>query len=225
MGKVLAVYNTEKDVRAGGILREIFKEYKNEQERDEIAVIEISPEELEEELKRSAGDKPEEKGSYERFFEYKAVILFSKITPGTEFVSAIFTYVTRGGSLLLIHEGLRMSTRHEILLLQGAKLEWTGPAGELDYWVDEKNEGWTGGERLYTVWDEPYYLDMDVCGGTQIFMKLTYGGMQYPAAWQRKWCRGTVTCLTPGITESSRELYRILIGYVLRSLVGREEKS
>jgi type 1 glutamine amidotransferase len=127
--------------------------------------------------------------------------------------AGLLTYVSGGGGLLIIHNGISLQARYEISQLIGAKFTGHPSYGPLDLYPAASEHEIMQGIGAFSMEEEPYRFDIDHFIETTILLKYSYEGEQWPAAWAHEYGLGRVVYLMPGhCVESFRHpAYRQMI--------------
>lgn len=112
-----------------------------------------------------------------------------------EQTGALLTFVSSGGNLLVIHNGISLQSRSEICQMIGAAFTGHPPYDtlpQIDYHVEAPGHPLMNGIRDFVMGDEPYQFIMDPFAACQLLMSCDFEGKRLPAAWIRRFGRGTV---------------------------------
>lgn len=132
-----------------------------------------------------------------------------------EEVAGLLGYVSGGGSLLVIHNGISLQCDPELAQLIGARFTGHPPYTELRFSVAAGAEAHPimAGIEGFVMDEEPYRFDMDPIGQTTLLLEYEHEGARWPAAWAHDFGLGRVVYLMPGHHNPSfkSETYRRLI--------------
>lgn len=107
----------------------------------------------------------------------------------------LMDFVTNGGRLLVLHNGISVQSRPELEKLIGARFVTHPPMTTLIYHFQK--ETFTDGMQTYTLQEEPYQYEMEN-DGKDIFMTYSYERKEYPAGWRKTIGEGRLVYLAPG---------------------------
>lgn len=119
-----------------------------------------------------------------------------------EAAKALYQYVERGGSLLVLHNGISVQLQESLKEMVGGCF-LTHPEQEEITFVIKDNE-LTKGCSNFALVEEPYQFELEQ-DGKDIFLTYVYRGQEYPAGWQKRFGNGEVIFLTPGHTPEKFE--------------------
>ncbi|MBB3112772.1 hypothetical protein FHS18_004874 [Paenibacillus phyllosphaerae] len=132
-----------------------------------------------------------------------------------EEVAGLLSYVSNGGGLLVIHNGISLQCDPELAQLIGGRFTGHPAYTELSF---HKVAGAAGHEIMqgiegFTMEEEPYRFDLDPIGERTLLMEYEHEGERWPAAWAHDFGLGRVAYLMPGHHNPSfkNETYRRLI--------------
>lgn len=133
------------------------------------------------------------------------------VTPGQS--AGLLAYVSRGGGLLVLHNGISLQANYELSHLIGAKFTGHPPFGPLDFYPVASGHPAMLGTEPFSMEEEPYRFELDPFGERTILLEYEHERKRYPAAWAHSYGLGRVVYLMPGHrVESFRHpAYRGLI--------------
>jgi type 1 glutamine amidotransferase len=134
-----------------------------------------------------------------------------QVTP--EQVAGLLSYVSGGGGLLVIHNGISLQARYELSQLLGAKFTGHPPYAPLAFNLTAAEHEITQGIEPFSMDEEPYRYDMDPFTEKTVLLEYTHEGERWPAAWAHEYGLGRVVYLMPGHHAESfkHPAYRKLI--------------
>jgi len=117
-----------------------------------------------------------------------------------EQVQGLLDYVSSGGGLLVIHNGISLQASEALMHMIGAKL-----TGHPPYCIMEMKPAAASAEHEivknmgpFTVTDEPYQFEFVQGFETQVLLEYEYDGKLWPAAWTHDYGQGQVVYLMNG---------------------------
>lgn len=117
--------------------------------------------------------------------------------------SGLLSFVSRGGGLLVLHNGIGIQSRFEIAQLIGAKFTGHPPQRELQFSVTAPEHPIMQGIEPFVMSNEPYRFEFDPFTENTVLMEYEEDGVMYPAAWAHSYGLGRVVYLLPGHDEPS----------------------
>ena len=136
-----------------------------------------------------------------------------------EEAGALYHYVSTGGALLILHNGISIQSREELKNMIGGSFVTHPAMTDLEFVVKPHviTEDCTG----FIMMEEPYQLKM-VEDNKEIFLIYVYEGEEYAAGWSKCVEKGRVVFLVPGRTEKQfeKEEYVKIIRNSMRWCVG-----
>ncbi len=114
------------------------------------------------------------------------------------FSAALTTYVTNGGSLLIIHNGISIQSKYELAQLLGAKFLNHPERCNLTYTDFNQEHPIMKGTASFELFEEPYQFEFDPFTEKEILFYYTYENKKIPAAWAHEYGKGRVVYLSPG---------------------------
>lgn len=136
-----------------------------------------------------------------------------KDTISPQQTAGLLSYVSGGGGLLVIHNGITLQNRYEIAQLLGAKFLNHPAAGELHFTVAAPEHPAMEGIEPFTMDEEPYRFEFDSFTERTVLLEYEHEGKKWPAAWAQSYGLGRVVYLMPGHQQPTfqQEGYRKLI--------------
>lgn len=110
---------------------------------------------------------------------------------------ALYRYVERGGSLLLLHNGISLQLQDSLEKMIGGRFT-THPQQEVITFRMKEHE-LTAGCGEFSLEEEPYQFELEE-DQKEIFLLYTYRGKEYPAGWRKTFGAGKLVFLMPGHT-------------------------
>jgi type 1 glutamine amidotransferase len=134
-------------------------------------------------------------------------------TVSSEQVAGLLSYVSSGGGLLVIHTGISLQIRYELLQLMGAKFTGHPAYQKLDYRVTCPDHPIMEGIEPFSAEDEPYQFEFDPFTEKKVLLEYELDGQKWPAAWAHAYGLGRVVYLMPGhrVTVFQESMFRKLI--------------
>lgn len=160
----------------------------------------------------------------ERIAAYRLVVSYSDRwgkPVDDNMADGLLSYVSGGGSLLAIHNGIALQAHEKLKPLFGAVF-----TGHPPYcWLEVKpvsDREWLRGIGAFRITDEPYRFDFLPGAGCEPLLEYEYEGQPYPAGWIRAHGKGRVVYLMPGHDGSTflNDAYQQLLYQVCRGLTG-----
>ncbi len=127
-------------------------------------------------------------------------------------VAGIQTFVSRGGGILVLHNGISVGGKYELAQLIGAKF-----AGHPEYQTLKfsmiGNHPITVGLDHFTMDEEPYLFELDNFTEKTVIMAFELDGQMMPAAWTLTYGMGKLVYLVPGhhLQSFENETYNEII--------------
>lgn len=115
---------------------------------------------------------------------------------------ALYHYVSTGGALLILHNGISIQSREELKSMVGGSFVTHPPMTDLEFVV--RPHAITEGCAGFIMSEEPYQLKM-VEDNKEIFLTYIYEGEEYVAGWSKCMEKGRIVFLVPGHTEKQFE--------------------
>lgn len=131
----------------------------------------------------------------------------------SEQTAGLLAYVSGGGALLVIHNGISLQNKYELCQMIGAKFTGHPPFQTLEFQIAAVEHPIMQGIQSFTIDDEPYRFKFDPFTETIVLFEYTYEGERYPAAWAHDYGLGRVVYLMPGHQVQSfvNPMYRQII--------------
>ncbi|MNM64109.1 Trehalose utilization [compost metagenome] len=125
----------------------------------------------------------------------------------------LLSFVSGGGGLLILHNGIIMDTRYEIAQLIGARHTAHRSRQTLELRVTEPGHDITQGIEGFKIEDEPYRFEFDPFTEKTILLEYSADGEWHPAAWAHSYGLGRVVYLMPGNDQPAFQhpVYRKLL--------------
>jgi uncharacterized protein len=130
-----------------------------------------------------------------------------------EQVGGILSFVSNGGGLLVIHNGISLQSNYEFAQLVGAKFTGHPPYTKLNVEACKNNHVILEGISDFEIEDEPYRYDFNNFSEKTVLIEYKQDGVVYPAGWAIQYGLGRIVYLMPGHDTVSfkNEMYRKLI--------------
>jgi type 1 glutamine amidotransferase len=128
-------------------------------------------------------------------------------------VEALLAYVSGGGGLLTIHNGIILPNSYELSLMIGAKFTGHPSYRSLKYRIMAQNHRITEDVEAFELEDEPYQFAFDVFTEKTMLIEYESDDRLWPAAWAHEFGKGRIVYLAPGHSIASFEnnMFRKLI--------------
>lgn len=112
-------------------------------------------------------------------------------------IGGLVSFTAQGGGLLVIHNGICFSSRHEFKSMTAAS--FTGhPAAEILSFEVSLEHPITKGINNFQIHEEPYQYDFCSHISPEVFLSYQYDGKLWPSGWNLSFGKGKVVCLHPG---------------------------
>lgn len=139
-------------------------------------------------------------------YPYDLCIVYSdlwdeKVSP--QQTAGLLSYVSGGGGLLVLHNGVRLANRYELAQLIGARFDGHPPMGKLSFTPASTDHDIIEGIEPFEMEEEPYRYVFDPFTEKTVLLEYEHDGQQWPAAWCHTYGIGRVVCLMPGHSEPS----------------------
>jgi type 1 glutamine amidotransferase len=115
-----------------------------------------------------------------------------------ERAAGLVSYVSEGGGLLVIHNGISLQESPEIRLMVGARFTGHPPYTGLDFHPLQPEHPVMAGIEAFRMDEEPYRFDWDPFAETTILMEYEHENLRWPAAWAHEYGLGRIVYLMPG---------------------------
>lgn len=128
-------------------------------------------------------------------------------------VGGILSFVSNGGGLLVIHNGISLQSNFEFAQLVGAKFTGHPPYTKLKVECCKNNHVILEGIDDFEIEDEPYRYDFNNFSEKTVLVEYNQDGVVYPAGWAIQYGMGRIVYLMPGHDTASfkNETYRKLV--------------
>ncbi len=113
------------------------------------------------------------------------------------------SYVANGGKCIILHCGLSLQQRGELIPLMGGKFDRHPAKTDIDVTMCGTAPALTKGVAPFTTNEEPYQFIFDPFSSITVFAEYQLEGKTYPHSWQKKYCKGEVVFLMGGHTEEN----------------------
>ncbi|MNP08276.1 Trehalose utilization [compost metagenome] len=117
--------------------------------------------------------------------------------------AGLLSYVSQGGGLFVIHNGISLGDRYELAQLMGGKFTGHPPYQSLTFRACANDHVITEGLQPFVMDEEPYQFVFDPFTEKQILLEYQMDDKWYPAAWSHHYGLGRVTFLMAGHHEPS----------------------
>ncbi len=124
-----------------------------------------------------------------------------KISP--QQTAGLLSYVSHGGGLLIIHNGISLGDRYELAQLMGGKLIGHPNYQPLSFRPSEEEHAITSGVEPFEMEEEPFQFEFDSLTEKQILLEYKLDDKWHPAAWTHTYGLGRVTVFMAGHHEPS----------------------
>ncbi|MHA0856307.1 ThuA domain-containing protein [Paenibacillus sp. CMAA1364] len=115
--------------------------------------------------------------------------------------AGLLSYVSQGGGLFVIHNGLSIEGRYELSHLMGGRYTGHAPYQSLSFRTTQEQHPIIDGIQPFQLEEEPYEFIFDTFMEKQILLEYQRDDKWYPAAWSHTYGLGRVTYLMPGHHE------------------------
>ncbi|NMB25723.1 MAG: ThuA domain-containing protein [Firmicutes bacterium] len=113
-------------------------------------------------------------------------------------VHAMLSYVSGGGALLAIHNGIHMSVDFELAQMLGGRFVRHPEYQTLGYTFADPEHPIVRGMDTWSMGEEPYQFAFDDFCEKNVFLEYTYEGGKWPAGWTIEYGLGRIAYLAPG---------------------------
>ncbi|AWB47074.1 ThuA domain-containing protein [Paenibacillus sp. CAA11] len=117
--------------------------------------------------------------------------------------SGLLSFVSQGGGLLVLHQGIGIQDRYEVAQLMGAKFTGHPSRRQLSLRVSAPEHDILQGIEPFEIDEEPYRFEFDPFTEKTILMEYEEEGELHPAAWAHAYGLGRIVYLMPGHDEGS----------------------
>jgi len=115
--------------------------------------------------------------------------------------SGLLSYVSQGGGLLVLHNGLSLGNRrYELAQLMGGRFDGHPPIQPISFRVSGEHPV-TEGVEPFELEEEPYQIQFDPLTEKEVLLEYKLGEDWYPAAWTHEYGLGRVVYFMPGHHE------------------------
>jgi Uncharacterized protein conserved in bacteria len=115
-----------------------------------------------------------------------------------EQVAGLLTFVSGGGGLLVIHNGISLQGNYELAQLIGARFTGHPPMQKLLFTNSAPDHAITAGVASFEMEEEPYHFDFDNFSEKEVLLEYRFENTALPAAWAHRYGLGKVVFLMPG---------------------------
>lgn len=139
-------------------------------------------------------------------YPYELCIAYSdlwdeKVSPRQ--TAGLLSYVSGGGGLLVLHNGITLANRYELAQLIGARFDGHPPMRSLSFVPTDTQHDIVEGVEPFELEEEPYRFIFDPFTERTVLLQYDADGELYPAAWCHTYGIGRVVFLMPGHHEPS----------------------
>lgn len=117
--------------------------------------------------------------------------------------AGLLSFVSAGGGLLVLHNGIVLHKKYELAQLIGAKNTANPPMQKLEIIITDDNHDIVKGISSFEIYDEPYPFEFDPFNETTVLLSYELNGQTYPAAWAHAYGLGRVVYLLPGRDQAA----------------------
>lgn len=115
--------------------------------------------------------------------------------------SGLLSYVSQGGGLLVLHNGLSLGNRRfELAQLLGGRFNGHPPIQTLSFRT-KGEDAITAGVEPFELDEEPYQIEFDRFTEKEVLLEYKLGDTWHPAAWKHEYGLGRVVYFMPGHHE------------------------
>lgn len=134
-----------------------------------------------------------------------------KVSP--QQTAGLLSYVSNGGGLVIIHNGISLQNRYELKQMIGAKFLHHPPYAPLEFTVTAESHPVTEGISGFTMEEEPYQFEFGSFAETKVLLEYQSAEGPKPAAWAHRYGLGRIVYLMPGhhVPSFAHDTYRQLI--------------
>jgi uncharacterized protein len=115
-----------------------------------------------------------------------------------EQVAGLISFVSSGGGLLVIHNGISLQSSYELIQLMGAKFTGHPPSRQLQFKIAAPDHIILAGVNEFAMEEEPYQFSFDPFTEKTVLLEYRYEDAVWPAAWAHQYGLGRVVYLMPG---------------------------
>ena len=130
-----------------------------------------------------------------------------------QYVAGLLSFVSSGGGLLVIHNGISLQAHYELAQLIGARFTGHPPMEPLEFRVVTPEHEIVAGVEKFEMKEEPYRFEFDTFSDKIIILEYSYEDKFWPAVWAHQYGMGKVVYLMPGhnLEAFKNESYRQII--------------
>ena len=138
-------------------------------------------------------------------------------------VAGLLSFVSGGGGLLVIHNGISLHNDYELAQMMGAKFLGHPAYEKLHFKSTAPDHEIMKGIESFEIEDEPYRFEFDNLTEKTVLFEYGNEGSVWPGAWALEYGLGRVVYLMPGHTADSfanlqyREIIRRSAGWAARN--------
>jgi type 1 glutamine amidotransferase len=115
-----------------------------------------------------------------------------------EQIAGLLKFITRGGRLLVIHNGISVQSSYELSQMIGARFTGHPPYQSLNYVPAIEGHPLLEGVESFQLDEEPYMFDFDPWTPRNVVLAFEFEGNRYPAAWEHPYGLGQIVYVQPG---------------------------
>lgn len=136
--------------------------------------------------------------------------------------AGVVSYVANGGKLLVLHCGISLQKRGELVSVMGAKFAHHPEMADISVRMLDAQHPITKGIAPFVTFEEPYQYTFDPFSEITVLAEYEYDGKTYPHSWKKDYCKGEVVYLMGGHTaaiiaeEGNLSLIKNAVAYLLR---------
>ncbi|WP_308639432.1 ThuA domain-containing protein [Paenibacillus silvisoli] len=112
--------------------------------------------------------------------------------------ASLIQFVQRGGSLLVIHNGISLQSREACAKLIGGKFTGHPDYQRLDFSKTAIEHPVTSGIEPFSLEEEPYQFEFYPDASIDVLLEYSLGDRRIPAAWTATRGQGRIVYLMPG---------------------------
>ncbi|GGH32480.1 ThuA domain-containing protein [Paenibacillus segetis] len=117
--------------------------------------------------------------------------------------AGLLSFVSGGGGLLVLHNGIVLQKKYELAQMIGAKNTVHPSFCKLDMRITDPEHDIMQDIEPFEISDEPYRFEFDPFNETTILMEYNLDGEWHPAAWAHAYGLGRVVYLLPGRDQAA----------------------
>jgi len=136
-------------------------------------------------------------------------------------MAGLLNYVSDGGKLLVIHNGISLQSNFEFANMVGARFTGHTEYTRLKYSFVDAGEKSINTFESFDMDEEPYRFEFAAFTEKNIFMEYELDGVRYPAGWNVSYGKGKVVYLSPGHDIGTFEniRYQKIIREIVKNLI------